>query len=313
MKIIDKKLFSTIENQMFNKARDIDVAVFNCLFSDMPRELVLDALSMYKNQDGGFGHGLEPDNYNPNSTAGQTVEALRIIEMIGYKNASENEFLDKVLNKTFNYLFNRCKIVDNKWCLTDPSNNNHACAIWYKHNDKAFDNLNNNPTAQIIAYGLLFFNESKPYYKKSLAMLDKCVADLLGYEECDKHEIACYHTLLRVLKEKNILADKQELIENKLLALGKKIVEHDPEKFTGNYPNLPLEVFSGENADEEVTKLIEANLDYLVDSLPIHGLWEANWTWCNDYPEQQTALLKWMGCITCRNLLILKKFNRLEV
>ena len=61
-----------------------------------------------------------------------------------------------------------------------------------------------------------------------------------------------------------------------------------------------------------IVKLIDKNLDYIINNRPSHGLWEANFDWKNDYPEASTAQIKWMGPITIRNLLWLKKFNRIE-
>ena len=83
MEMISKEDLNVIQRQMYNKARDIDVAVFNGLFEEDSKELVLDCLMMYMNRDGGFAHGLHIDNYNTNSSVYQTYEAFRILEMIG--------------------------------------------------------------------------------------------------------------------------------------------------------------------------------------------------------------------------------------
>ena len=39
----------------------------NYTLDEMPREFVYTALTMYQNKDGGWGHGLDNDNLNPNS------------------------------------------------------------------------------------------------------------------------------------------------------------------------------------------------------------------------------------------------------
>ena len=70
MIFLTKNELSDIENQMFNKARDIDVALFNYITGTMSNEFVGYALTMYQNRDGGFGHGLDNDNLNPNSDWG---------------------------------------------------------------------------------------------------------------------------------------------------------------------------------------------------------------------------------------------------
>jgi len=46
----------------------LELARWQIHFEDGSRENVLQMLEVYQNEDGGFGHGLEPDNWKPNST-----------------------------------------------------------------------------------------------------------------------------------------------------------------------------------------------------------------------------------------------------
>lgn len=64
MKTLTKEDILTIERQMYNKARDMDVAILNSLTEESSKEFVLDCLMMYMNRDGGFGNGLYIDSYN---------------------------------------------------------------------------------------------------------------------------------------------------------------------------------------------------------------------------------------------------------
>ena len=54
-------------NQIALKARDIDVCMFNIIDGTLEKELLLDCLMFYQNNDGGFKGGLYIDNYNINS------------------------------------------------------------------------------------------------------------------------------------------------------------------------------------------------------------------------------------------------------
>lgn len=49
------------ERFVHEHGRDIDAALFDFHFAGGTRSAVLEALSPYQNDDGGFGHGLEPD------------------------------------------------------------------------------------------------------------------------------------------------------------------------------------------------------------------------------------------------------------
>lgn len=61
-------------------ARVIDRRVFQRLFADGPAGPVRDAVAAYRNADGGFGHGLEPDCRAAASQPATVEMALRIMD-----------------------------------------------------------------------------------------------------------------------------------------------------------------------------------------------------------------------------------------
>src|SRR5215468_8488573 len=61
-------------------ARVIDQRRFQRLFQDGPAAPVRDAVAAYRNEDGGFGHALEPDWRAPGSQPAATAMALRIMD-----------------------------------------------------------------------------------------------------------------------------------------------------------------------------------------------------------------------------------------
>jgi hypothetical protein len=65
---------------MVGQARLLDRRRFELLFDGGGPEAVLDALRGYRNSDGGFGHGLEPDLRAPES---QPAAALHALEVFG--------------------------------------------------------------------------------------------------------------------------------------------------------------------------------------------------------------------------------------
>lgn len=60
--------FEKARQFIYQNARPLELARWQVHFENGSREAVLQALQVYQNEDGGFGHGLEPDNWNPNST-----------------------------------------------------------------------------------------------------------------------------------------------------------------------------------------------------------------------------------------------------
>lgn len=68
---------------IFRQGRLLDRKYFLYHFENGPREAVLDVLKCYKNGDGGFGHGLEPDVMCPASTAICTEIAMVYLDDLG--------------------------------------------------------------------------------------------------------------------------------------------------------------------------------------------------------------------------------------
>ena len=68
---------------LLEHARPLERALFLRDFEDGSAHDVLDALSAFRNQDGGFGHGLEPDLALPASSVLATSHALHILHAVG--------------------------------------------------------------------------------------------------------------------------------------------------------------------------------------------------------------------------------------
>ena len=64
--------FDAIRRWMHRNARPLDLARWQYHFESGSAEAVLQSLSAYQNEDGGFGHGLEVDCWNPASAPMQT-------------------------------------------------------------------------------------------------------------------------------------------------------------------------------------------------------------------------------------------------
>jgi len=71
------------EQFIWSTARLIDRLRYAMLFGDGSAEPVVEALRGYRNPDGGFGHGLEPDLRCPGSQPAPTLYALEILNEAG--------------------------------------------------------------------------------------------------------------------------------------------------------------------------------------------------------------------------------------
>jgi hypothetical protein len=71
------------ERFIWSAARLLDRHRYMMLFAGGPAEAVSTALSAYRNQDGGFGHALEPDLRCPQSQPAATLYALEMLHEAG--------------------------------------------------------------------------------------------------------------------------------------------------------------------------------------------------------------------------------------
>jgi hypothetical protein len=71
------------EQFIWSAARLVDRHRYAMLFRDGPADPVLRALSGYRNDDGGFGHALEPDLRCPQSQPAPTLYALEMLHEAG--------------------------------------------------------------------------------------------------------------------------------------------------------------------------------------------------------------------------------------
>src|SRR5204862_8129404 len=75
--------FSAASAFVAANARVLDRRRFQRLFEDGPAAPVREAVAAYRNDDGGFGHGLEPDCRAPGSQPAAGAMALRIMDETG--------------------------------------------------------------------------------------------------------------------------------------------------------------------------------------------------------------------------------------
>ena len=76
-------VFAAAERFMRAEARLLEQRLFDTVFHDAPATGVVDALRGYRNDDGGFGHGLEPDKRCPASLPLDVEVALQTLVTAG--------------------------------------------------------------------------------------------------------------------------------------------------------------------------------------------------------------------------------------
>ena len=309
MKLLTKQKQDDMARQVSLKSRDIDICIFSALEGSLPKDMLLDCLMLYVNNDGGFGHGLYIDNYNVNSSVYQVYEAFRLLDMLDFDSSCQNELYDQIINKACNYLYNRVPPVKGIWNPNTKSNNDYAHSKEFEYNEENKKLFGLHPTAALLGYTLLFVKPTKAYYKKALATLPLILKEFYAKEEFTKYELISFNSLLNSLRKCNLLLEVQKKIEEKLTEYVKKNISSD---YSNKSANRPLEValYLEDSAFDEAKN---QELDYLIDSIAPHGMWDYNESWGYDkYAEEDSAKLKWIGAGTVNNYFLLKKYGRLE-
>lgn len=72
---------------IYRQGRVLERRLFASLYEGAPPGGVSEALRAYQNEDGGFGHGLEPDKRCPASLPIDVETALLALVMVGYRDA----------------------------------------------------------------------------------------------------------------------------------------------------------------------------------------------------------------------------------
>ncbi len=309
MKMLSKQDDFVISKKMTDCARDVDMCLYNVLTDYMDKNFMNDALSLYLSDDGAFGNGLHIDNYNTNSSVYQIYEGFKYMTMAGLDKTCKHEMFSVIMNKNFNVLYNRAEKIDNKWNPNVSSTEDFAHSIIFENNEENRKLFGYGPTAALLGYTLRYCAPTKAYYKKALKMIDIMLKDFYQMNSLTKYEFIGFNSFLNSLRHENILVEDQEKIEERLIELAKDAVSTD---FDDPEAILPLDCALYLN-DDELKKLIDEQLDYIIDNRAPHGLWEHKGDWGYDkYPEEDTAMMKWIGAESVLNYFYLKKFGRVE-
>ena len=303
MNKVNNEFLQNIETAMFNRALDTDVSLYNLDYSDMPQNYVLISISLYQNKDGGFGHALDFDNVNPLSTAYQTYFALRLIDEAKYTNIKEDELLEEILSKAFNYLYNRATRIKDLWLLKESINDKAACALRFKG-----PNQESLPLSMgIIGYTLYFLDSNKAYYKMALKLLDKYSKEILSLDSLSLNELYYFKVLLKGLKKIGH-KDYDLYLDRYNLLLQKESINYKSDYYSF------LDLFESYTDNTDLNDKIDDALDILISSVKPHGMFEAIHSWGTEqiYPESDSAMIKWVGRASRYALHYIKVFERIE-
>ncbi|MFA9558396.1 hypothetical protein ACERII_13900 [Evansella sp. AB-rgal1] len=281
-------------------ARPIDQSLFEYHFENGSNKKVVKNLEAFQNEDGGIGHGLEPDIRSSQSSPIATSVAMQ------YAREANLSWREPLIKSVMNY-FTEIYEPNKKWPLKQVHMNTEPHADWWHYTQEG-DKFQVNPGAEIIGY----YHAYPQTIPVDLLPLfhDQIFQHLESQTSCvEYHEALCF---LRLANE--IPDPGKTMIIEFLREWARNIVTLDPNRWD-NYSAKPIWLAPHPysplyNALEDVICL---NLDYEINQQQEDGSWVPNWEW-GKYRSfwESTAKQEWQGYLTVKTLKVLKDYERID-
>lgn len=304
------KIYEKARKFIYCNARPLDLARWQYHFENGSKEAVLNALSYYQNKDGGFGHALEADAWNPNSSPIQTWAATEILREIDFTDSSY-----PIIKGILHYLESGKDFEGKFWYNTVKSNNGYPHAPWWHTESDSTCHNDYNPTACLAGFIIRFANNSGHIYKLGCRIAKESFEQLMSDQrENDMHTTACYIRLMQYLWEaKAIEIIDLTALKVKLIRQVKRCITQNITEWETSYICKPSQFFSNNNSIfyEDNKDVADFECEYIVKTQLSDGSWNIPWSW-SDYANDWAISKNWWksnGIIL--NMLYLRGFGKL--
>lgn len=311
MKTLTYQDYQRVRRWVYRYARHLDLTRWEYHFEHGTKKDVLEALLFYQNADGGFGHALEIDCWNPNSTPVCTFLAWNILKEIGYDKKD-----NPVIKSMLKYLEHGDFWNENGCLWSIPSNNEYPVQPWYLYPNAPWFPEDwppqNYTNSDFILFVLKYAKKESKIYDTVLQIIEYRISimhklsEFLTFAKSDSEqsiEINDWVKLIQCLKDYNLRSlEECEDLSTKLFTMVKVGANETV------YKNC-IKISKKEKFDEE-------SLDALVDKVA-NGIWSEQGLKC-DNPEQRMKEFASVGEIwwsihdVIDALRILNEYNRLD-
>lgn len=304
------ELYNKARTFIYRNARPLDLARWQYHFEGGSKEAVLNALTSYQNEDGGFGHALEPDSWNPNSTPIQTWTATEILREINFTD-KEHPVIQGILR----YLSSGKDFHENFWYTIVKSNNDYPHAPWWQTESDSTCNNNYNPTSCFAGFIIRYADQDSDLYQLGCRIAKEAYEDYFSGELLnDMHTVSCYIRLMQYCEEAGAtgIIDLSAL-KDRLKLQVKSSITHDISEWETGYICKPSQFF---NTTDSVfycdnKEIADYECEFIIISQLADGSWNIPWGW-NEYPDEWAISRNWWkGYVLNMNMLYLKGMGRL--
>ncbi len=296
--MLSQDCFDAARRFVLDHARPVDRAIFLHLFEGADVGELQEALSAFRNPDGGFGHGMEPDFRLPDSSVTATTVALQ------YLRDSRATSEDELVVGAIRYLVDRFDPALGGWARVPDSVTDHPHAPWWAPNPQGAS-ASLHLDAEVVGY----LNEYRELVAPAfLAERSDAIRATVKTRAVDMGS----YTALGLLR---LAAFAPSPLRTEIFdALCEEVpatIDPDPEKWGGDFQPFWLLVEGGSTLTEKLASVISLSLDREVARQAEDGSWPPRWSW-SDYPEEwKVASHEWAGEQTVRTLRALRRADRL--
>ncbi len=302
--------FEKARSFIYRNARPVDLAVFRYHFENGSADDVMTALSAYQNSDGGFGMGLEADNFNQNSLPMGVWKATEYIKKTGGAEAD-----NLIIKGIMKYLSSGADfdIEHEQWLNTVPTNNTSPCAIWWKYPENG-STFEYNPTAALAGYIIKYADKNTDLYEKGVRVAENAANWFINNAPLERHIAGCFMSLYNYCEEAGDMPFDGEAVFAKINEIIERSICSDISRW-GEYIPRPSTFFTIDNKrfyNEKFKELCTAECEYIKNSQLPDGSFNVPWNWYSDHKEWYIAE-NWIKAeIAIDNMLFLREFGSLN-
>ncbi len=270
---------------------------------------MLTALAAYQNDDGGFGHALEADAWNPNSLPIQTWSATEILREIDFTDCAH-----PIISGILRYLASGRDFEGQFWYNAVRSNNDYPHAPWWQTEVDSADSYN--PTACLAGFIIRFADKDSGLYRYGCRIAKEAFISYFGRELLsDSMTAGCYLRLWQYCAEAG--ADDViylDALKKRLCEQVKHSITLDKAAWETGYITKPSQFLSERDsvfyADNK--EIADYECEFIIKSQLADGSWNVPWNW-KGYPDEWAISRNWWkSIIAITNMLYLKGMGRLE-
>jgi hypothetical protein len=288
---------------LYRYGRPLDVARYEYLFSNGQKSRVIDVLKSFQNLDGGFGHGLEADSFNPFSSPIQTQVAFEIIDELALEADHE------IVMSTIKYLKEKAPRKDGLFLASIPSNNIFPRASWWTYSAEGAI-WGYNPTIALAGFMYKYGNKDNSVMIEAKSLIQQGIDDFNNNSVDNMHELKCFLQMANLVEDLSEFTN-HELFLEKLSNQIEKNLEQNKDLWFRAYCARPLLFFEEPKGHcfPRFSQLTKENVEMILKNMNKDGIWDITWEW-NDYlQESSRSKVYWQSYLIVSYIKSLKAFK----